>query len=120
MGKRDHGRLMHELREALITRGFEPSRVTRLQDEADTRSVRVPGFSLQKHNDGKSVRLSHRAGRVVGEGPATDWAEWQARGEARMRLLVRYNAPLEGAGFVCVGINSRDPMNPYSLWRRAW
>jgi hypothetical protein len=119
MGKRDHGRLVHELRDALIARGFEPSRVTQLRDGAGVRSVRAPGFALQKHSDSKSVRLSHRAGRVTVPGPAADWADWQARGAAQMRLLVRYHGALEHAGFVCVGVDSRDPMNPYSLWRRA-
>jgi hypothetical protein len=119
MGKRDHGRLVHELRDSLVAQGFEPSRVTQLRDESGARSVRTPGFLLQKHTDSKSVRLSHRAGRVVEEGPGVTWAKWRERGEVRLRLLVRYHAALERAGFACVGVDSRDPMNPYSLWRRA-
>ena len=119
MGKRDHGRLVHELRDALIAHNFRPSGVTRLEGGADARSIRVPGFALQKHNDGRSVRLSHRTGHVGTPGPAADWAEWQARGAAQMRLLVRYHAALEQAGFVCVGVDSSNPMNPYSLWQRT-
>ena len=118
MGKRDHGRLVSEIRSALLRRGFEPSRVTRLETPEGARTVRSPGFKLERHSDSKSVRLSYRGA----DGPlpkATDLVSRQALGRARMKRLVGYNAPLEQEGFTCVGLDSRDPLAPYSLWRRA-
>ncbi len=118
MGKRDHGRLVHEVRGALIKDGFEPTRVVSLDSPEGSRGARIPGFKVEKYNDGKSVRLSHRTPRQ----PSAEEMGWHARqslGGALMRRLVGYHAVLEREGFVCVAINSREPLAPYSLWRRA-
>ena len=116
MGKKAHGRLVRELRDVLINSGFKPAALTALQTPAGARPVRAPGFSLRKHHDGRSVRLSYRLSRRP-QGLSRD--EAQAQGRTLLRLLARYHVPLERAGFVCAGLHSRDPLNPYSLWRRA-
>jgi hypothetical protein len=118
MGKRDHGRLVHEVRSALINGEFEPTRVVSLDSPEGMRGARIPGFKVEKYNDGKSVRLSYRTAQQ----PSVDEMGWHARqalGGALMRRLVGYHAVLEREGFACVGINSRDPLTPYSLWRRT-
>ena len=118
MGKKDHGRLVHEIRDALIKHGFEPTRITQLETAEGLRSHRTPGFQVEKHSDGKSVRLSYRiANRPSVE--AMDWEARQALGCALIKKLARYNATLEHEGFTCIALNSRDPAAPYSLWRRA-
>ncbi len=107
---------MHEVRVALLESGFQPTRVIAVN--GPLLSFRQPGFTVWKHNDGKSARLSYRSAAAppnVLEG----WAAQQAFGELMMRRLVGHNAALEGAGFVCLEINSRDPTAPYSVWRRA-
>jgi len=116
MGKKAHGRLLHEIRDALIRHGFKPTTITTLETPERVRGLRVPGFTLRKHNDGKSVLLTHRLSRdpVL---PDRDAA--QALGQVQMRHLARYHAALEPEGFVCVDIHSRDPVKPYALWRRA-
>ncbi len=119
MGKRDQGRLVHEIRDALLARDFLPSRVTTIEAETgkELKGIRHPGFTVQKHG-GKSVRLSYRTttkAPVRGSG----WVGVQAYAEARMRKLVSFNRALEEAGFVCSEINSRDPMAPYSVWERG-
>ena len=116
MGKKAHGRLVHELRAALIRHGFKPTTSTALETPAGTLQVRTPGFSLQKHNDGKSVRLLPRLSR---EPAVLDRAAAQALGQVLMRHLVRYHAALEQEGFVCIDIRSHDPLEPYALWQRA-
>ncbi len=120
MGKRDQGRFVHEVRSALLESGFQPTKVT--QSEAavneNQTSIRQPGFTIQKHNDGKSVRLSYRSTAAppdVSEGRAAR----QAFSELMMRRLVNHNAALDAAGFVCIEINSQIPTAPYSIWRRA-
>lgn len=110
MGKKAHGRLVHELRAALIRHGFKPTAVTMLATPEGARPVRTPGFSLQKHNDGQSVRLSYRLSR---EPTGLDRAAVQAQGQVLMRHLVRYHAPLEQAGFVCIELCSRNPLLSY-------
>ena len=115
MGKKAHGRLVHEIRAALIKHGFKPTTSTTLETPEGTLQVRTPGFSLQKHNDGKSVRLFPRLSRE----PATlDRGAAQALGQMLMRHLVRYHAALEQEGFVCIDIRSHNPREPYALWRR--
>jgi hypothetical protein len=118
LGKKDHGRLVHEIREALIKHDFKPTAVTQLETAEGSRAVRSPGFKLEKHNDGKSVRLSHRLA-VQPSNEALDWQSRQAMGGAQMKRLIRYNEALEQEGFICLAINSRDPLTPYSLWRRT-
>ncbi len=120
MGKRDHGRLVHEIRNALLDSGFQPTKLT--QAEAAVNGpplcIRQPGFTLQKHHDSKSVRLSYRSTGAPSP-VAGGLVERQAFGEVMMRRLVSHNAALEGAGFVCLEINSQDVTAPYSVWRRA-
>ena len=118
MGKRDHGRLVHEVRDALLKHGFAPTRLTRLETPEGVRTVRSPGFKLDKHHDSKSVRLSYRLA-VQPEVDGTDWLSRQALGAAQMKRLVSYHSVLEQEGFTCLELNSRNPLAPYSLWRRA-
>lgn len=122
MGKRDQGRLVHEIREALLERGLQPTKITQSEatapSEHESTSIRQPGFTIQKHHDGKSARLSYRSTAAppdASEGRAAR----QTFGELMMRRLISHNAALEGAGFACLEINSRTPLAPYSLWRRA-
>lgn len=119
MGKRDQGRLVHEIRDALLAHGFLPTSVTEIKDADDNlRGIRHPGFTVQKHNDGRSVRVGYRATTpppVKGYG----WVELQAYGEVQMRRLVGFNSVLEEAGFICIQIESRNPVSPYSIWRRG-
>ena len=118
MGKRDHGRLVHEVRDVLIRHGFKPNQLTQLETPEGRREVRTPGFKVEKHSDSKSVRLSYPM--VVP--PSTDSMSWiskQAMGRERMKRLVSYNETLEREGFTCIAIDSRNPLAPYSLWRRA-
>ena len=118
MGKRDHGRLVHEIRDALIKHNFKPTRITQLETTEGLRSYRTPGFKVEKHTDSKSARLSYRAADTPSM-EAMDWNSRQALGCALMKKLVAYNAVLEQEGFTCITINSRDPTAPYSLWRRS-
>lgn len=118
MGKRDHGRLVHEIRDALIKHGFKPYRSTQLDTPEGLRGARSPGFKLDKHHDGKSVRLFYRMA-VAPSVEAMDRNSSQAQACALMKKLVRYNATLEQEGFTCLAINSHDPLASYSLWRRA-
>lgn len=113
MGKRVHGRLVHEVRDTLYRAGFMPTRITQLDTPKGQRPVRSPGFKVEKHNDGKSVRLFH----ITTAGPAEATERHlkcvQARG------LAFYNKALEQKGFTRVAINNRDRLTPYSLWQRA-
>ena len=120
MGKRDHGRLVHEIRNALLVSGFQPTKLTQPQAavNAPPLCIRQPGFTLQKHNDSKSVRLSYRSTGAPSP-VAGGLVERQAFGEVMMRRLISHNKALEGAGFVCLEINSQDATAPYSVWRRA-
>lgn len=121
MGKRDQGRFVHEVRSALLESGFQPTKVTQSEAAAvneNQLSIRQPGFTIQKHNDGKSVRLSYRSTAAppdVSEGRAAR----QAFSETMMRRLISHNAALDSVGFVCIEINSEIPIAPYSIWRRA-
>ena len=119
MGKRDHGRLVHEIRNALLDSGFQPTKLTQPQAavNAPPLCIRQPGFTLQKHHDGKSARLSYRS--TSAPPISGGLVERQAFGEVMMRRLISHNAALEGAGFVCLEINSQDVTAPYSVWRRA-
>jgi len=80
------------------------------------RPARSPGFKVEKHNDGKSVRLSHRMTNPAGAA-TIDLSSRQSLGSMQMKKLVAYHAPLEQEGYVCIAINSRDPLAIYSLWR---
>jgi hypothetical protein len=115
MGKRVHGRLVHEVREALYRAGFMPTRITQLDAPKGTRPVRSPGFKVEKHNDGKSVRLFH----ITSDDPweAMERHSKLSLGYVQMRSLVSYNTALEQEGFSRIAINNRDPLAPYSLWR---
>ncbi len=109
--------MVHEIRDALIRRGFKPTSIIQTETSEGLESTRVPGFKLEKHSDSKSVRLSHR----TMDSPslkAMDWNTRQIEGGIQMKMLVRYNAILEQEGFNCIAINSHDPLTPYSLWRR--
>lgn len=119
MGKKDHGRLVHEIRDALISGGFEPTQITPVESPEGKRALRSPGFKVEKHTDSKSVRLSHRTAQQSPSSEEMDWETRQAEGSALMRKLIRYNVPLERAGFVCIAVDSRDAFAPYSLWRRG-
>lgn len=113
MGKRAHGRLVHEVRDTLYRAGFMPTRITRLDTPKGPRPVRSPGFKVEKHNDGKSVRLFH----ITTAGPA------EATGShlecAQTRGRTSYDKALEQEGFTRVAVNNRDCLTPYSLWQRA-
>ena len=80
--------------------------------------IRQPGFTLQKHHDGKSARLSYRS-TAAPTAVSGSLVERQAFGEVMMRRLISHHAALEAAGFVCLEINSQDATAPYSVWRRA-
>ena len=114
MGKRNHGRLVHEIRRSLLRHGFAPTRLTQLETHKGMCAVRSPGFKVEKHNDGKSARLFHVLPKFL--------AEVRGRhvprhvGRVQRDRLVEYGVPLEQEGFACVGVNSRDPSVPYSLW----
>jgi hypothetical protein len=118
MGKRDHGRLVHDLRNTLIRCDFKPVHTTQVESPEGLRVIRSPGFKVEKHNDGKSVRLIYQLA-VRPSKETMGWHSRQALGADLMRRLVHYNATLEQEGFTCIAINSRDPLAPYSLWRRV-
>jgi hypothetical protein len=121
MGKKEHGRLVHDLRDALIRRGFEPTCVTQLETPEGLLPCRTPGFNIEKHNDSKSVRLSYRMAKALSAEAISsiDWQSRQALGCVQMKHLVRYNAVLEQEGFIFVAVDSRNPLAPYSLWKRT-
>ncbi len=117
MGKKAHGRLVHEVREALYRAGFMPTRITQLDTPGGLRAARSPGFKVEKHNDGKSVRLLH-----VMTGAAAKPSDRHSRlslEREQMKRLIGYNAALEQEGFARVAIHGQDRSAPYSLWRRA-
>jgi hypothetical protein len=117
MGKRVHGRLVHEARDTLYRAGFMPTRITQLDTPKGPRPVRSPGFKVEKHNDGKSIRLFH----ITTAGPA-EAIECHSRlslERAQMRRLTSYDKALEHEGFTRVAVNNRDRLTPYSLWQRV-
>jgi hypothetical protein len=73
-----------------------------------TRPVRSPGFKVEKHNDGKSVRLFHIT--AVGPGEAIERHSKLSLGYAQTKRLVSYNTALEQEGFFRIAINNRDPL----------
>ncbi len=115
MGKRDHGRLVQEVRGALYSAGFMPTRITQLDAPGGLRPVRSPGFKVEKHNDGRSVRLFH----VMAAAGARERRHGMTLGYAQLSNLLSYNAALEREGFTRVGGDNQDDLAPYSLWRRA-
>ena len=117
MGKRVHGRLVHEVRDTLYRAGFMPARITQLETPKGPRGIRSPGFKVEKHNDGKSVRLFH----VTAKMPA-ETMNRQARlspGRAQLETLHAYNTPLEQEGFTRIEVDHRNILTPYTLWRRV-
>ena len=114
MGKKTHGRLVHEIRQLLLRRGFDPTRVTHL---ATQKGVRSPGFKVEKHNDGKSVRLFHVLPEFMGEVRNRHVARPPRR--VRRDRLFEYSVPLEQEGFTCIAVNNQGPLAPHSLWRHA-
>ena len=117
MGKRAHGRLVHEVRAALSRAGFIPSRVTQLDTPNGLRATRAPGFKVEKHNDGKSVRLFH-----ILAGPpawAVDRHSRLSFESAQMKRLVAYEATLEQQGFTRIAVVGEGRLTPCSLWRRV-
>jgi hypothetical protein len=117
MGKRAHGRLVHEVRAALYKAGFMPTRITQLDTPKGLRAARSPGFKVEKHNDGKSVRLFH----VTAGAPAELTVRHSKLliGHPQARLLEDYKTKLEQQGFTSVGFDVRDRLASYSLWRRV-
>jgi hypothetical protein len=117
MGKRVHGRLVHEVREALLRAGFMPIRITQLDAPEFPRAVRSPGFKVEKHNDGKSVRLFHitAGAREV----ATKRDSGLSFESAQMKRLVAYGAALEQQGFTRITVIGGGRLTPCSLWRRV-
>jgi hypothetical protein len=118
MGKKDQGRLVHEIRDTLIKHDFKPVRITQIETPEGLRGIRTSGFKVEKHHDSKSVRLYYQMA-LTPPVETMDWPSRQALGAAQMKRLVRYNEILEREGFTCMSINSRDPSAPYSLWRRV-
>lgn len=117
MGKRAHGRLVHEVREALYKAGFMPTRITQLDTPRGLRATRFPGFKVEKHNDGQSVRLFHVTACASAE--LTDRHSRLLLGRSQVRRLEDYKTKLERQGFISVGSDGGDRLTPYSLWRRA-
>lgn len=117
MGKRTHGRLVHEVREALFRSGFMPTRVTCLGAPDRPHEVRSSGFKVEKHNDGKSVRVSHvTVPAAVG---AADAPAKVFLSQARPRRQAEYAAALEREGFARVPAAAGEGSGPFSLWRRC-
>ncbi len=117
MGKKAHGRLVHEIREALYRAGFMPTRVTQLDTPKGLRAMHSPGFKVEKHNDGKSVRLLHVTTRVAAE-PSDRHSRLSLERE-QVKRLIGYSAALKQEGFARVAPPIRDRPAPYSLWRRT-
>jgi hypothetical protein len=117
VGKRAHGRLVHEVREALFRAGFLPTRVTQLDTPRGLRPTRSPGFKVEKHNDGKSVRLFHVAAGAPA-GP-TDSHPGPSPERSQTKRLADYKSELEQAGFASLNPDGRERPAPYTLWRRA-
>lgn len=116
MGKKAHGRLVHEIRQSLLRHGFDPTRITQMETQKGMREVCSPGFKVEKHNDGMSVRLFYvlpSPMREMGNRHVT-----RPKGRVQKDWLVEYGAPLEHEGFICIAFNSQGPLAPYSLWRR--
>jgi hypothetical protein len=88
-----------------------------LDDPNGSRSVRSPGFKVEKHNDGKSVRLFHvTAGDKVG---VADRSTRLSLARSQMQKLLAYESALEREGFARVAVEGRDRLAPLSLWRRV-
>lgn len=117
MGKRVHGRLVHEIRDTLYRAGFMPTRITQLDTPKGQHPVRSPGFKVEKHNDGKSVRLFHIT--TAGPAGATERHSTLSPECAQAGKLVSYSAALEQAGFFRIAVNNQDRLAPYSLWQRV-
>jgi hypothetical protein len=117
MGKKVHGRLVHEVREALLRAGFMPIRITQLDAPEVPRAVRSPGFKVEKHNDGKSVRLFHiMAGARAGTADQHSRLSFES---AQMKRLVAYDATLEQQGFTRIAVVGEGRLTPCSLWQRV-
>ncbi len=117
MGKRIHGRLVHEVRDMLCRAGYMPTRDTQLGDLGSLRPTRSPGFKVEKHNDGKSVRLTYVT--AAGMTSATKRHPGSSPACSPAAMIASYNAALEREGFIPIMVNDCDHMPPYTLWRRA-
>jgi len=95
-----------------------PARITWLGTPGGSpRPVFSSGFKVEKHNDGKSVRLFHvtadiRAG-AIGRGAR------QALRRSQMRSLEAYDKALDRDGFTRIEAEGGDRPARFSLWRRA-
>ncbi len=116
MGKRVHGRTVHEVRETLFRAGFMPARITQLETPGGRSPVHSPGFKVEKHNDGKSVRLFHVMAPARAE--ARSRVTMPSQEGAHMQKLIAYGATLEQQGFTRIAVNCRGRSGSYSLWRR--
>jgi hypothetical protein len=117
MGKRVHGRAVQDVRETLYRAGFMPTRITHLDTPNGPQPIRSPGFRVEKHNDGKSVRLFHLMTHVrVKE---MDRVARLSLESSQMKRLVAYNTTLEQEGFTRIAVIKRDLLEPFSIWRRV-
>jgi hypothetical protein len=117
LGKKAHGRLVHEIRRSLLRHGFDPARITRLENQRGVREVRSPGFKVERHNDGKSVRVFHVPPNFLGEMRSHHRA--RRVGRVQRDRLVEYGVPLEREGYTCMAVSSHGPLAPHSIWRRG-
>jgi hypothetical protein len=117
MGKRIHGRLVHEVREALFRAGFMPTRITQLDTPKGPSATRSPGFKVEKHNDGKSVRLFHIMTGVQAGAMGRHFKPFPE--SAQMKRLDAYDAALEQQGFARIAVVGGGRLAPYALWWRV-
>ena len=79
--------------------------------------MRSPGFKVEKHNDGKSVRLFHV---LVSVGAGAIGRELrQALKRSQMRSLEAYEKALDHDGFTRIDADGGNRLARFSLWRRA-
>jgi len=81
------------------------TRVTCLDGPKGARAVRSPGFKVEKHNDGKSVRLSHVSVGLPAE--KSDRRYEPSQGGARVNKLDAYSSALEQEGFIRIEFEGR-------------
>lgn len=117
MTKRELARFVAEVRACLIAAGFKSSTITPLPDKAKGKVVafRSPGFKLDRHLDGKSVRVSHR---IAQPRSAHDREGAQRRMLAQRQMLKEYGRALEAAGYVFYAFGCHRETGLFELWRR--